>query len=58
MAFKPIQKKKTKPAAAERKKAIEIERPRIVADVGLRLDAGDKVRKGRDLTRSWREDWG
>ena len=57
MAFRPVQRKKSKPET-EPKKTIEIQRPKIVIDVQSRWDSGEKVRKGKGLTKSWRDDWG
>ncbi len=56
MALKLVRKKKGMPAAAGRRKKSEIEKFKDAIDVQLRLAAGEKVKKGRGLAKSWMGD--
>ncbi len=56
MALKLVRKKKVKLAAAGRRKKTEIEKFKDAIDVQLRLAAGEKVKKGKGLAKSWMED--
>ncbi len=56
MALKLIRKKKTKSAAAGRRKKSEIEKFKDAIDVQLRVASGEKVKKGKGIAKSWMED--
>ncbi len=56
MALKLVRKKKAKAAASGRRKRSEVEKFKDAVDVQLRLAAGEKVKKGRGLAKSWLED--
>jgi hypothetical protein len=56
MALKLVRKKKAKPAAGGRRRKSEIEKFMDAIDVQLRLAAGEKVKKGKGLAKSWMED--
>jgi hypothetical protein len=56
MALKLVRKKKAKPAAGSRRRKSEIEKFMDAIDVQLRLAAGEKVKKGKGLAKSWMED--
>ena len=56
MALKLVRKKKAKPAAAGRRRKSEVEKFKDAVDVQLRVAAGEKVKKGRGLAKSWLED--
>ncbi len=56
MALKLVRKKKGMPATVGRRKKSEIEKFKDAIDVQLRLAAGEKVKKGRGLAKSWVED--
>ena len=55
MALKLVRKKKAKPAVAGRRKKSEIEKFKRAIDVQLRVAAGEKVKKGKGLAKSWME---
>ncbi len=56
MVFKLVRKKKGMLAAVGRRKKSEIDKFTDAIDVQLRLAAGEKVKKGRGLAKSWMED--
>ena len=55
MALKLVRKKKAKPAVGGRRKKSEIEKFKGAIDVQLRVAAGEKVKKGKGLAKSWME---
>ncbi len=56
VALKFVRKKKVKPAAAGSRRKSEIEKFKDAIDVQVRLAAGEKVKKGKGLAKSWVED--
>ena len=54
--LKLVRKKNIKPAAAGRRKKSAVEIFRDAIDVQLRLASGEKVKKGRGISKSWMED--
>ena len=56
MVLKLVRKKKIKPAAAGRRKKSMVGKFRDAIDVQLRLASGEKVKKGRGISKSWMED--
>jgi hypothetical protein len=56
MALKLVRKKKAKAAAAGRRRKSEVEKFQNAVDVQLRLAAGEKVKRGKGLAKSWMED--
>lgn len=57
MAIKLVRKKKARPSATgRRRKRSEIEKFNDAVDIQLRLAAGEQVKKGKGLAKSWMED--
>ena len=56
MVLKLVRKKNIKPAAAGRRKKSVVAKFRDAIDVQLRLASGEKVKKGRGISKSWMED--
>ena len=56
MALKLVRKKKAKAAAGGRRRKSEVEKFKEAIDVQLRLAAGEKVKRGKGLAKSWMQD--
>jgi len=56
VVLKLVRKKNIKPAAAGRRKKSVVAKFRDAIDVQLRLASGEKVKKGRGISKSWMED--